>query len=886
MMSNNILNIGVNNWWKGYQVIVIDEVPGEIPAVLLNVLFSRCQRLGVSLELCVFSAEDKRRLSVAFVLRCEGASRYDVQGLLGDLTQSILPQLQEIGFRAHLAAEDDPVVLHLDSFFTSPKAKTHVGKGFFPEDRLLGTSQFYVPGKYDRDSLLPISWEQLARVLTRYPMSMMCIQLVNTSLSAGECKYLKDCKGYFAALNTQDTKVSEEDRRAVGEARLLYEQLLGLAGKPLFFVNCFCVGSALFADDMSALMRTWQYRTFTLEPQMLQQGNYLCLGDRMAKTEIYGHMERCVRRFRLTPQFQRLTHMVTPKLAAELFPLPSSTKSIAGLGVKRTQAAPVLLPETAVYQENSRMVCLGTQAETGVRLGISLGDLRRHGFIVGKSGCGKTTFAMGFLHQLYRLGIPFLVVEPAKCEYRSLLSAIDDLRIYTPGQSGISPIQLNPFMPPKGVTLEEYLPALATIFNAAIAMDHPLDVILPQVIRICYNQHGWRANSTRDSQGVQPFGMTEFIRCYQDYINQAYADNQEARSNLESGGVVRLGQLIAEYPLLFDTNNTLDFAELFKHPTVIELDSVSNDQQRSLIMMTILMQVKLAVRKTAAMDGALRQVIMIDEAHLLLGNSGGASMDGKLDSASHCIRELQDAIKIFRSYGTGVFFGDQNPEKLTRDIMEHVNLKIMFQQDSPHNRAVLAELTRMDGVMQEDMIDLPPGCGYVFLDRGLTKPVKFNAPDYKRTLALSGVSDEVLARKMHTEFTPPFRQCAGCESCANRCTIPLRMDAKFIAERLLNSHAFSDALTQQESGGIFAPMAAPDESAKRREQSGRIRAYFSGPFAEAVAACMKEQAMNWQDIRQVHMCVKVQMIRGLLLNKRCLLTEDELMQLLAEEAEA
>jgi len=61
-MSSNVLNIGVNNWWKGYQMIIIEEVPSEIPASFLNMLFSRSQRLGVSLELCVFSGEDKQRL--------------------------------------------------------------------------------------------------------------------------------------------------------------------------------------------------------------------------------------------------------------------------------------------------------------------------------------------------------------------------------------------------------------------------------------------------------------------------------------------------------------------------------------------------------------------------------------------------------------------------------------------------------------------------------------------------------------------------------------------------------------------------------------------------------------------------------------------------------
>jgi len=881
-MSSNVLNIGVNNWWKGYQMIIIEEVPSEIPASFLNMLFSRSQRLGVSLELCVFSGEDKQRLSMAFILRYEGNSRYDVQGLLGDLAQSLLPQFEENSFRVHLAEDDDPVYFHIDSFFGGVQSRRNIGKGFFPEDRLLGTSQYYVPGKYAPESLLPISWEQLARVLTRYPMSMMCIQLINTSLSAGEHQYLKDCRQYFAGINTQHPSVTEADRLAIGEARMIYDQLLTLAGKPLFFVNCFCVGSALFTDDMVALMRTWQYRTFTLEPQMLQQGNYLYFGDRMARTELYGHMDRCVRRFQPHPKFQRLTHLVTPANAASLFPLPSRTDSIPGVNLKRTLSAPVLIPEESVYKDNGRMICLGTQEGTSVRFGVALGDLRRHGFIVGKSGCGKTTFAMGLMHQLHKLGIPFLVVEPAKCEYRSLMSAINDLRIYTPGLSAVSPIQLNPFMPPRGVTLEEYLPALASIFNAAIAMDHPLDVILPQVIRICYNQHGWRPTSTRDSKGAQAFGMTEFIRCYQDYIREAYADNQEARSNLESGGVVRLTQLISEYPLLFDTNNTLDFVELFRHPTIIELDAISNDQQRSLIMMTILMQAKLTVKKSSVMDSPLRHVIMIDEAHLMLGNSSGPSADGKLDSTSHCIRELQDTIKIFRSYGTGVFFGDQNPEKLTRDIMEHVNLKLMFQQDSPNNRAILAALTRMDGTMQDDMIDLPPGQGYAFLDKGLIKPVKISSPDYKQMLKLRGdVPDEEIAQLMRTEIAAPFYQCSSCESCANHCNIALRTDAKFIAERILNSEVVRNILNSYDSvEGFFSSQTIPDSGARAKRQDRELRAYFQQQFVSEVEACQNEQDLCHSNKQQLCDCVKVHIVRSLLLMSKCLLNEQELMNLL------
>lgn len=891
-MNNNVLSIGVNNWWKGYQMIILDEVPSEIPSTLMNILLARCQKLGVSIELCVFSGEDKQRLTVAFILRCEGNSRYNVQGMLNDLSQSLLPQFADSGFTAHLAEDSDPACLHMEQFFGGVQSRRNIGKGFFPEDKLLGSNQFYIPGKYTSESLLPISWEQLARVLTRYPMSMMCIQLTNTSLTPAEHQYLVDCKKYFAGLNTQHPSVSEKDQQAVGEARMTYDQLLELADKPLFFVSCFCVGSTLFTDDMIALMRTWQYRVFTLEPQMLQQGNYLFFGDRMAKTEIYGHMERCIRRFQPNPRFQRLTHLITPQNAAALFPLPSQTASIPGLDIRRALSTPVLVPEGSVFQENKKMIYLGKQEGTNVRFGISLGDLRRHGFIVGKSGCGKTTFAMGLLHQLYKLDIPFLVVEPAKCEYRSLLSVIKDLKIYTPGLSGVSPIQLNPFMPPKGVTLEEYLPTLATIFNAAISMDHPLDVLIPQVIRICYNQHGWRPTSTRDSKGVQPFGMTEFIRCYQDYIRKNFAEDQESRSNLEAGGAVRLMQLISEYPHLFDTNNTIDFTELFAHPTIIELDSINNDQQRSLIMMTILMQAKLAVKKSSVMDSPLKHIIMIDEAHLLLGSNEGPSTDSKLNSSSHCIRELQDTIKIFRSYGTGVFFGDQNPEKLTRDIMEHVNLKLMFQQDSPNNRAVLAALTRMDDTMQDDLIDLHPGQGYVFLDKNLNKPAKIYTPNYKQELTLrNDITDEEVTQLMRTTLTPPFRQCTTCESCANRCNPALRKDAKFIAEHLLSSNTFSALLAKPDnssagSSSVLSGLVSTepqDNTNAAKEQKKRLLSYLNERFASDVASYLDKQDINWPNLQQLQDCVKIQLVRSLMLNSACMLSLQDLHTLLEAE---
>ena len=93
---------------------------------------------------------------------------------------------------------------------------------------------------------------------------------------------------------------------------------------------------------------------------------------------------------------------------------------------------------------------------------ISLKQLNKHAFICGVPGSGKTTTAFNLLTQLWCYDIPFLVFEPAKTEYRSLLAIQPDsnrfipeqlqklrtltqeLRVYTLGNDLISPFRFNP----------------------------------------------------------------------------------------------------------------------------------------------------------------------------------------------------------------------------------------------------------------------------------------------------------------------------------------------------------------------------------------------------------------------------------------------------------
>lgn len=83
-----------------------------------------------------------------------------------------------------------------------------------------------------------------------------------------------------------------------------------------------------------------------------------------------------------------------------------------------------------------------------------------------------------------------------------MIDAIPELQIFTPGNNGISPFVINPFIPPRGITIEQYIPSLASAFKAAFSMPSPLDTVFQQAIREAYVQYGWKDYSTAQDDDV------------------------------------------------------------------------------------------------------------------------------------------------------------------------------------------------------------------------------------------------------------------------------------------------------------------------------------------------------------------------------------------------
>ncbi|MGW1710953.1 helicase HerA domain-containing protein [Streptomyces sp. NPDC002206] len=114
---------------------------------------------------------------------------------------------------------------------------------------------------------------------------------------------------------------------------------------------------------------------------------------------------------------------------------------------------------------------------TGGRYQVPLKSLTRHVFIPGTTGSGKTNTIMGLLLEASAHGVPFLVIEPAKAEYRSLISHPvlgRDIQIFTAGKATVGPFVLNPFEVPASTTVSEHLDLLRAVFTASFGMWTPL----------------------------------------------------------------------------------------------------------------------------------------------------------------------------------------------------------------------------------------------------------------------------------------------------------------------------------------------------------------------------------------------------------------------------
>jgi hypothetical protein len=191
-------------------------------------------------------------------------------------------------------------------------------------------------------------------------------------------------------------------------------------------------------------------------------------------------------------------------------------------------------------------------------------------------------------------------------------------------------------------------------------------------------------------------------------------------------------------------------------------------------------------------DGILKNVILIDEAHVLLGGVSSPNQD-KADPTGTTIKSLQDMIAEIRSYGTGIIIADQSPTKVSREVVANTDIKVAFRLVQSAEKELIADSTNMDKNTGQMLSKLKPGEAYVYYSH-LENPQLIKTEDIreKEGIRLNVNNKEISDRSGYwnsrKKNLKPFAECAYCESCKNECDFSIRAKADYYANRFLQSH--------------------------------------------------------------------------------------------------
>lgn len=471
---------------------------------------------------------------------------------------------------------------------------------------------------------------------------------------------------------------------------------------------------------------------------------------------------------------ERLRYLADARTASAAFRFPVPIRGGVP-GVRTRQVAPSYDVGPRVARLAADELLIGTFSDRGGVASVPLAYLNRHVLLAGTTGSGKTTTCLGLLLQLWEKGIPFLVIEPAKAEYRALLETLrDDLLIFTLGDESTSPFRLNPFEIQPGARVETHLSAVAAAINAAIPTFGVLPTLIEQALERLYLDKGWnlvdRARS--DEQRLYPtLGELyhEIIRVAEE---RGYSDR--TMQDVRGAAAGRIGSLLrGSKGRTLNTLRSIPMNELMTRPVVLELQSLTDDE-KALVMMFLLTMIYeyCQVHRESA---KLQHVTVVEEAHRVMAAvPHRADRETMADTRAEAVGLFSSLLSEVRAYGEGLIIAEQIPTRLAQDALKNTNIKIVHRLPGEDDRNAIGATMRMDDRQREHVAGLTPSRGEAaFFADGLEKPTFIEVPNVRRERGLpervpdARVKAHTRAfREAHGDLYLPF---AGCRHCQHQC---------------------------------------------------------------------------------------------------------------------
>jgi DNA helicase HerA-like ATPase len=370
-------------------------------------------------------------------------------------------------------------------------------------------------------------------------------------------------------------------------------------------------------------------------------------------------------------------------------------------------------------------------------LRVRLDSLNRHVFVCGATGGGKSQTVRGLLEAATRAGVPWLVVEPAKAEYRLMAarlagSGAEVVRI-RPGEADAVAAGLNPLEPAtdtrgRRFPLQTHADLVRALFLAAFQSEEPFPQVLSAALTRVYEEAGWDlALGEPLTPGLSPGypGLADLQRTAEQVV-RGIGYGPEMSADVLGFIKVRLASLrLGTTGRFLDGGHPIDFGRLLDRNVVLEIEDVGDDRDKAFLMGTVLLRLveHLRLVGSGGQCSGLRHLTVFEEAHRLLRRPepGGGP-------AAHAVELFAGLLAEVRAYGEGIVIAEQIPARLIEDVIKNTAVKIVHRLPAADDREAVGATMNLSPAQSRYLVTLVPGEAAVAAD-GMDHPVLVRMPD-------------------------------------------------------------------------------------------------------------------------------------------------------------
>ncbi|MCF0106786.1 MAG: ATP-binding protein, partial [Holdemanella sp.] len=338
-------------------------------------------------------------------------------------------------------------------------------------------------------------------------------------------------------------------------------------------------------------------------------------------------------------------------------------------------------------------------------------SLNMHTFITGSTGSGKSNAVYQILCELHQDKIPFLVVEPAKGEYKDVFGHWDDVNVYSSNPNVAELININPFKFPKSIHVLEHVDGLVEIFSVCWPMYDAMPAFFKDAILKSYESVGWDLGSSTFEGKEVEYPDFETLVEQLEYLIDSSDYASDIKSNYRGALITRVKSLTVGLNKFIFTNNQTPYEKLFDENCVIDISRIKSTETKALIMglMVYILNEYRVDTKNGSNKG-LKHVTVLEEAHNLLKNNQG----GSSELIGKSVEMLTNTIAEIRTYGEGFIIVDQSPSSVDIAAIKNTNTKIVLRTPEANDRDAVGGSIGLTEDQTNEIAKLPSGVAAVY----------------------------------------------------------------------------------------------------------------------------------------------------------------------------